>query len=61
MRWQPGYKTRPHDGLPLGFLGVDAWMTSQVNAVLNRILIAESAAWDAFKVSQPTLENRCQH
>ena len=34
MRGKPGQNTRPHARLPPSFLGMDAWMTSQLNVVL---------------------------
>ena len=30
MAGQPGHNTRPHALLPTSFLGMDAWMTSQM-------------------------------
>ena len=38
MREQPGHDTRPHARLPSSFLGIDAWMNSQLNAALIRKL-----------------------
>ena len=38
MRGQSGHNTRPDDRLPPIFLGVDAWMTSQLNVDLARKL-----------------------
>ena len=34
MRGQPGHNTRLHARLPRGFLGMKAWMTSQLNVAL---------------------------
>ena len=34
MRGQPGHNTRPHAGLPLCFLGMNVWMTSQLNVAM---------------------------
>ena len=36
--WQPGHNTRPHARLPPRFLGMYAWMTSQLNVALIRKL-----------------------
>ena len=38
MRGQLGHNTRPHAQLPPSFLGMDAWMTSQLNLALIRKL-----------------------
>ena len=38
MRGQPRYITRPHARLPHSFRGMDAWMTSQLNVALIRML-----------------------
>ena len=38
MRGQPGHSTRPHARLPPSFLGMDAWMTSQLDVALIRTL-----------------------
>ena len=36
MRGQPGHNSRPHIQLLLCYLGMDAWMTSQLNVALIR-------------------------
>ena len=38
MRGEPGQDTRPHTRLPSNFLGMDAWMTSQLKVALSRKL-----------------------
>ena len=38
MHGQPGHDTRPHVRLPPCFLGMNPWVTSQLNAVSNRKL-----------------------
>ena len=38
MPGQPGHNKRPHARLPPSFLGLDAWMTSQLNVALIRKL-----------------------
>ena len=38
MREQSGHDTRPHAWLPHSFLGMDAWMTSQLNVAMFRKL-----------------------
>ena len=38
MRGQSGHNTRPDTRLPPIFLGMDAWMTSQLNVALARKL-----------------------
>ena len=39
MPGQPGHDTRPHARLQPSFVGMDAWMTSQLNVVLIRKLL----------------------
>ena len=36
MCWQPRHNTRQHALLPPRFLGIDAWLTSQMNVALIR-------------------------
>ena len=38
MRGHPGYNTRPNARLPPSFLGMDVWITSQLNLSLIRKL-----------------------
>ena len=38
MLGQPGHNTRPHAWSPPSFLGMNAWMTSKLNAALIRTL-----------------------
>ena len=38
MRGEPGQDTRPHTRLPSNFLGMDAWMTSQLKVAMSRKL-----------------------
>ena len=38
MSGQPRHNTRPRARLPPSFLGMDAWMTSQLNVALIRKL-----------------------
>ena len=38
MRGQPGQNTRPHSRSSASFLGMDAWMNSQLNVVLFSML-----------------------
>ena len=38
MRGQPRYNTRLHTRLPPSFLGMDVWMTSQLNVAMIRKL-----------------------
>ena len=45
MCWQPGHNTRPHAQLSARFLGMDAWMTSQLNVVLISTLLSHWFAW----------------
>ena len=36
MFGQPGHNTQPHARLPSSFLGMDVWMTLQLNVALIR-------------------------
>ena len=48
MRGQPGNNARPHVRSPPSFLGMDAWMTSQLNVALIRKIRGSLMCLDYF-------------
>ena len=53
MRGQPEHNTRPHVRLPPSFLGMNAWMTSQLNVALIHKLRGSSICLAYFLTCYP--------